>query len=975
MRRVAVGTLFFFSGAAGLIYEVAWSRSLGVIFGASHLAVTTVLAIYMAGQALGGAVFGARADRTPRPLRLYGALELGVALSALAFLGAMQVYPDLYRSLARVSSESAYLTVVRALFAATVLLVPTTLMGGTLPALSRFVTNASDGVARRVSILYALNTFGAVAGTLAAAFGLLPGFGVTRTIGIAASVSALVGLVAYLVDRREGAAGASVPAPAASVRARVTLSAEVQWLALVGAGVSGFCALGYEVLWTRMLTLVVGTSVYSFAIMLTAFLAGIGLGSQAYALLPLGRRSEIGRGHALLFGFTQLAVGASAGIVTVLMRQLPIASSRVQLAIVDWGHGHFSSRILGAGVLAVLFMVVPAFFMGLAFPAAAAVWSAGRPDPGRALGRLLLSNTVGAILGSVAAGFLLIYVLGIERSLHVLVVLNVAMGAAIAAAVWGRRWALAAVPCVALVLVGARVLFPGFGRVWDQKFFASFSNIGRQVESLEKMREHLNDVEVLYYHEGVNETVSSIRTLGRLQSFIVNGRPEASTFPGDVAVQRALGHLPMLLHPNPRSAFILGTGTGMTLGAVSIHPELQRLVLAEIEEGMLGVARTFRAWNHDVLDSPKLQVVLNDGRNHLATTEERFDVISADPIHPWSGGAGYLYTREYFEIVSRHLAPQGVACQWLPLYELSPRDLRTIVRTWREAFKYASVWITYYDTILVGSNDPIVLDEAGIDHRLAAAPLVKADLDEISMGTAKDLFEHFLMGEEGSRAFAEAGGVVNTDDNLWLEFSAPRSHGDLKAPGRNVAALARYRESLSTQTFRGLDGLAKHARWDPVDETSRLFDVAHARHLLGYPDRDVDPFMSAILARAPDYGPARFLEKEREFHRRSDPAAIAELELPTTDGPLKVVAVRQFVLRERVLVSFVDPARRQIFGQRYLDGSFDSLEQETLGYARTTLDALRAVGPPEGASVRRAALAQAIHDRAAQLVGTIASAR
>lgn len=970
--RFAVFVLFFLSGAAGLIYEVAWSRSLGVVFGASHLAVTTVLAVYMGGQALGGAWLGRRSDRTARPLRLYAALELGVAISALAFLGVMHVFPSFYRTLARVSPDPVYLTAVRGLFSAAALIVPTTLMGGTLPSLSRFVTHGQGSLARRLSVLYALNTFGAVVGTLAAAFWLLRSLGVTATVLVAAVTSAVVGGAAFLLDARIGRPAPVEEGPPAALHPGTGLSDRVRKLALVGAGVSGFCALGYEVLWTRMLTLVVGTSVYSFAIMLAAFLSGIGLGSQVYAVMPLERRTETGRAHARLFAMTQVAIGATAGLVTVAMRFLPVASTKIQLALLGTGHGGFSIRLLGTGVLAFASMVVPAFFMGLAFPAAAAVWSEGRTDPGRAVGSLLLSNTIGAIAGSIAAGFLFIFLLGIERSLHLLVVANVAMGMAMIAGLYGRRWALWAVPALAAALVAVRVLFPEFGRVWDQKFFAAFANTPRDAASFENVREYLGDVEVLYYQEGVNETVSSVRTLGHLQTFIVNGRPEASTYPADVAVQRALGHLPMLLHRNPRRAFVLGTGTGMTLGSISVHPQLEHLVLAEIERSMLGVARTFERWNHRVLDNPRLQIVFNDGRNFLATTKEKFDVISADPIHPWSGGAGYLYTREYFQAVARRLDEGGIACQWLPLYELRRRDIRSVVRTWSEAFPHVAIWVTYYDAVLIGSKSPLAVDEAGLDRRIQAAPGVRADLEEVYMGTAKNLLEHFLMGDEGARDFAR-GGVVNTDDNLWLEFSAPFSQGVGDADGKNLRTLSKNRESLAVLEIAGLDEAGKHARWDPVEQLGRVFDVAHARHLLGRPSAEIDPFLSIVAERDPDYGPLKFLLEEREFERRSEPAPVAEEVFATDEGPLRVVAVRQFVARERVLLSFVDPARREIFGQRYVDGSWATLADDSLRASREVLAALRAAFSNAGPAAPRAKLLASIRAETRRLVGTLAT--
>ncbi|HEX8910170.1 MAG TPA: fused MFS/spermidine synthase, partial [Anaeromyxobacteraceae bacterium] len=418
--------LFFLSGAAALVYEVAWTRSLGLVFGASHLAVTTVLAVYMGGQALGSALLGERSDRTGRPLRLYGLLEIGVGLSAVVFVGLMKIYPHLYGPLARVAEGNGlYLTFLRVAFAVVATLVPTTLMGGTLPTLARFAVGRREGgLARQLSFLYAFNTLGAVAGSLAAGFVLLRALGVTSSLLVAAAVSVAVGVASVALQRRAGtllpaaAAPPAAVAPHAGDAAASELSAR---LTLLGIGVSGFCALGYEVLFTRMLTLVVGTSVYSFTIMLVAFLTGIGLGSHAVGLLQRRRAGAGGRTSVLVFAGTQVAIGLSALAVTILMRGLPGVADRLQTSLAGLHAGAFGVRLIASFVLAFACMVVPAFFMGMAFPIAGAVASAGRAAVGGAVGRLLTVNTFGAILGSVVSGFFLIYVLGVERSLQVLV--------------------------------------------------------------------------------------------------------------------------------------------------------------------------------------------------------------------------------------------------------------------------------------------------------------------------------------------------------------------------------------------------------------------------------------------------------------------------------------------------------------------------------------------------------------------------
>ena len=945
--------LFFLSGAAGLVYEVAWARSLGLVFGGSHLAVSTVLAVYMGGQALGSALIGRRSDATTRPLRLFGLLEIGVGVSVLPFMALMAIYPTLYGPLARLAEDDPlYLTFLRTAFACLAMIVPTTLMGGTLPVLARFSTAGGEGVARRLSILYAVNIFGAVVGTLAAGFLLIRSLGVNATLLTAGLVSLAAGTSSLLLDRLPGAprptATIAPPSPAGeTARGATAWEQRVRRLVLAGIALSGFCALGYEVLWTRMLTLVVGTSVYSFAIMLAAFLTGLGFGSHAFGWIR-ARAAAGPRSAARIFAAAQAAIGITALAATLLMRDLPGAAARIRALLPFSDMTEFGSRLFASSGVAFAYMVVPAFFMGLAFPAAAEVWSAGRREVGGAVGRLLAANTIGAILGAIASGFLLIRMFGIERSLHMLVAVNLGAALAVAAGLGRRRW-LPVLPVAAAVLaITARAALPSWGRVWDEDYFAIYTN-NRSFDTPEEARRHIQGVEVLYYHEGVNETVSVIRPVTSVMIFNVNGRPEASTVAKDVQVQMALGHLPMLLHPAPRRVFVLGTGTGMTLGAVSVHPEVERLVLAEIEPGVLGVARTFERWNHRVLDDPRLRIVFNDGRNHLATTRESFDVITADPIHPWSGGAGYLYTVEYFRSVAARLAPGGIACQWLPLYEMTVHDMKTVVRTFAEAFPHVLIWMTYYDAVLVGSRDPILVDEPELERRMTQ-PAVRDDLAAVQMGSADDLLSYFLTGTDGARAFGRDG-ALNTDDNVVLEFSAPASQGIAGLDGRNVLALSAVRASLVPFLAPGRSGPARPERaaaWTRRLETGRAFDPVHGRFLLGERGGpDMETTIARLRERDPDYAPLRFLLNEKAFWDRTEPALVAAAAFPVrgeggAPALLRISAVRQFVHRERVVVSFVDNERREIYGQRYIEGAFEELDQEVDRFAADTLEAFRA---------------------------------
>ena len=937
--------LFFISGAAALVYEVVWARSLGLVFGASHLAVSTVLAVYMAGLALGSRLFAGPADRTERPLRLYGFLELGIAVSAPGFLLLMSIYPRLYAPLAgQVQDNGTLVTILRIAFAVAAMIVPTTLMGGTLPLMTRVVTSRSDLLPHQLSRLYALNTFGAVVGTLAAGFVLLRVLGATTTLLTAAATSALVGIAALLLGRKVCPSSEAGPAPSVSQESRQSSQAVsgrlLRRLTLVFIGVSGFCAMGYEVLWTRMLTMGVGTSVYSFSVMLAAFLTGIGLGSHGFSLIAGNKRFQGERAYVFIFAATQLLIGISALTVTILMKDLPATVHWVQGIAAGLINSEFHGRLWASAGIAFIYMAVPAFLMGMAFPAAGAVLASGRSDMGGTVGRLLAVNTLGAILGPLISGFVFIQLFGIERSLQMLVIINLGVGATILAAAFNRRMVIPIMGAAAVILI-LRGALPHWGGTWDRNAFATHVNNAKAGSAA--VRTEPRDLEVLYYREGINETVSVFRSLGGIQSYVVNGRAEASSAAVDVQLQRSLGHLPMLLHPDPRKVFVLGTGTGMTLGATALHPQVERLVLAEIEQEMIAVGRSFARWNGGVLDDPRLSIVINDGRNYLATTPERFDVISADPIHPWSGGAGYLYTVEFFRNVAARLAPGGIASQWLPLYELSLKDVRTVVRTFTEAFSHTMIFLTYYDAVLVGSNSPLTIDPSALAARMSN-PAIRRDLAAVQMGTVDDLLAYFVMGTSGALRFGQ-GGDLNTDDSLVLEFSAPESQGMQGLDALNVLALSSARESLAAYAS-GVRPLAadQQSRWDRHLILGRLFDQAHFRYLAR--NQEATRLLDEVEAQDPSYAPLRFIREEQRTGPGADPVQVGYEEFEVADARghrsiLRIDAVCQFLGRERALITFVNTARREIYGQRYIDGPYEHLDSTVKRFVTDVLATLR----------------------------------
>lgn len=933
--------IFFFSGVAALIYEIVWARYLALIFGGSHLAVTTVLSVFMGGLALGSYFIGRRIDAQKNLLKLFGLLELGIACSALVFIVLMRLYPSIYIDIAQVAPESPlYLSSIRILFASLALIIPTALMGGTLPVITAFAARVMKGAGVRLSFLYGCNTIGAVFGAAATGFFLLRYFSMGKTLLTAVLVNIVVGAIAIITDRLidTGAITGQINKPEPEQdevldSGYLVICKTVLW----GIGVSGFCAMGYEILWNRVLSVAIGASTYGLTILLMAFLAGIGLGSAAFGFL----RRTIGkwyggswftlRNAVISFGVVQIIIGVTALFATTRFRHLPEYVAHLHDYFSNLGAVRDEFQIIQFANFFICFsiMFIPAFFMGIAFPLAGDIQCRYKRLVGSAVGEVLFFNTVGAILGAMCSGFVFIYCFGIQRSLQIIVLTNIGYGLYVLACLRRGRWLKRLVGLIALLAI----LIPAFAqdswRLWDPKLYAIYqTNKVEEFGTNEEINELFKNMQVKFYAEGAQSIVSSVQSADTLY-FITNGRVEASNAHVDMQCQYTLGHLPMLLHKNPRSVFVLGTGSGMTLGAVSVHPSVERITLAEIEPSVLGVAKTFGIDNHYILNkpNPKLKIVFNDGRNHLLTTKERYDVITADPVHPWFSGAGYLYSTEYFHLAAQKLNPGGILCQWLPLYELTGEDLRSVVRTIKANFTYVMIWVTHYDAEIVASNSPIVIDEEDLARRINNREILN-DLRQVSMGSADDLLSYFVMGTEGATAYSKDG-RLNTDDNLYIEFSAPRSIGKDYLRGANLSDILKHRERIIPYLSKPpleTDRVRQQQKWEANYQAALLDDKVH---VLGVSGKNMTYEYAELTAeledRYPHYAPWRFDKDESGDDKGGVPSMLQEIELHLLDengvpvnAHFSAILVRKNDSWARVF--FVDDDSRTVFGKLRVRG-------------------------------------------------------
>jgi len=758
---VGVLTLFFLvSGATSLVYQVVWMRMLSLVFGATHLATAAVIAAFMAGLALGAGAGGRVADRTRNMLVLYGVLELVIGAFALVFPYLLDLSGTVYRGFHH-WREPGFLeaNAFNCVMMMVLLLAPTTCMGATLPALSRFVTERVDQAGHQVGRLYAVNTAGAVAGVWAAGFVLLPSFGLSTTIWLTASANLLLGGAAIAVGVR---ARPATPAVHVDPVDRTTY-----FLPIAAAfGLSGLCAMVYEVAWSRFLTLLIGNSVYAFSVMLMAFLTGIAAGAAVAARVVARWRVDP---YAATIACLA-ATGVSAFAVHHLFGQMPFWFVRLYALV-----RHHDSLVWMVQLsLACVVMTGPALFLGAMFPVCVRA-AVGDPDRvGTDVGRLYTFNTVGAIAGSLLTGFVLIPQLGIRTTLE-LAVLAGFTGAVCLTALW--RVTLLRRVVTGVMLIAVAVATALFQPPWDPLLMSA--GVYKYVSDLEELTREgvrnyaVSDYELLYYDEGVTTTVTVARAMGDDNIWLANnGKIDASTSV-DLPTQVLLGHLGYQFAHDPQRVLVVGLASGISAGSASLY-EGPVVDILEIEPAVVTASHFFDHVNQQPLLRPHVNMVVNDARNHLFLTRERYDVVVNQPSNPWISGVSNLYTWEYFQLCKDHMPRGGIFVQWMQLYGMGQRDLRTILRTLRDVFPHIILFssIEEADIIMVASDEPLRFDLDRIAEVLAM-PEPGRDLERIGIRTAEDLLTYYLM-DDIDIADLEGDAPLNTDDNMRIEYSAPR---------------------------------------------------------------------------------------------------------------------------------------------------------------------------------------------------------
>jgi len=774
-----ISIVFFMSGLSALVYQLLWMRHLGFIFGNTVYASATVLTAFMGGLAIGSHVFGRISEKLRNPVKGFAWLEIAVAVYALAMPWMFELIKVVYMLAYRhVSDNMVFLTTLRFVLAFLILMFPTICMGGTLPVLIRGMARDDEGFGRRLGWLYGVNTLGAVVGVFLSGFYLIPMVGLTNTNILAVSTDVVAGIGAFLLARRH-----LVPeAGREPLRARFhwsTFSVPAR-LALALAIVCGFVSLALEVIWFRALILVFGSTTYSFTVMLGVFLLGIGVGSLLIS--PL-----LDRVKSLLM---LLAVTVSLiGVYTLWSMHRFDAGPEFLIDYLYKNGFSWSAMNRARFFIAVSHLAVPALLFGAAFTIATRLVRHETSSSSGTTGLVYALNTVGAVAGSFVGGFILLPKLGMEQSLLILAMVMMLSGG-ITLTCWSRRAGLRLVSFV--VMVGLVVYSAFFPPTWNKSMLSAGAYFGpfnfiRDGENV--FREMVAGDRLIHYHESLSSTVSVHIGDNEEKYFCVDGKTEADQSARSMVLQRMIGHLPTLFHPNAKSGVNIGLGAGVSFGALGCHP-LDHLEVVEINPAVQFATRTWGKLNHNILDNPKANLTFNDGRNHLFSTPRLYDIITADPFEPVMAGAAHLYTVDYFRLGYNRLHADGIMGQYLPLYEMSLEDYLTIVRSFVEVFPNTALFFTGFDTILIGFKGEVNLN-ADVLRKNYHIPEVEASLSDIGFTNPEMILGMFVADLSKNPEFAGSG-PLNTDEFPIIEYSTPKSALKYTTDENQAALLANF---------------------------------------------------------------------------------------------------------------------------------------------------------------------------------------
>jgi len=852
--------LFVLSGATSLVYETLWERQLHLVMGTSQISVITVLTAFMAGLAAGGFLAGKFADKVERPLLAYALLEGGIGVYAVLFpflLDALvPVYTGLYAAAG--GGDPLMFAIIQFVLVGFFLLPPTICMGATLPLLARFAASTKGEAGQQIGRLYGANTIGAVCGVGLAGFFLLPTYGLNATTWITAGGNVALCAMAAGLNLGTGRIAKGLAAPA---KPDDTERSDGGWAWILPplALLAGTATLVYEVSWFRVLGLILGGSAYAFSTMLLAFLLGIGSGGWlgGFAADAAWKRGGVTGGLVLLAGL-QVGVGLLAYGVMWQYNELPF----VFVELYEW----FKNSGLDYGWLwvgklgiAITVMLPPCLLMGATFPAMVRVASSNSAL-GATTGRIYGWNTVGSILGASLGGIFLLPAFHVRGTVVLAVSMNlIAAGLALWAVGRTREKApetgmqvmvgVCLLALIGLVNVAKAPWNPLLMTAGMYKYVSDLDDDEFNREGVMKFA--VDPYELLFYKEGLSSVVTVAQTRDEDNIWLANnGKVDASTSI-DMPTQVMVAHLPFVFADDPKDVVVIGLASGITAGSVTLQSRPESIEIVELEPAVVEASHFFDDYNYRPLEDPRVTLVANDGRNHLFLQPDgRYDVIISEPPNPWLTGVSNLFTREFWALGKRKLKPGGVWGQWVQMYGMDHEDLRTLLRTFTETYKHVLLFSTIEDAdlVLVGSDSPLDLTADRIGEMMNRDAAVAKDLADVDCETPEDVLTRYLVAQDKILQFVE-GAELNTDDNMRIEYSAPR-HLHEDTADENFAKLlkgAEVRDTVPLETVKDVPGMI-----DLAEAYTRRDDYLKALLVLKAA-AELEPDNEVIFERYPIY--------------------------------------------------------------------------------------------------------------------------
>jgi spermidine synthase len=834
--RNSVLACFFISGISGLIYEVIWTRMLGLVFGNTTFATSTVLTAYMSGLALGSYLSARYVDRLKNPLKTYAILEIGIGIYCLILPFIIKLLGEIYLPIQRNYNPSFYsISLIRFALCFIVLLIPTTLMGATLPVFSRFYVRQDEHFGHGVGMVYSINTFGAFAGVMLSGFLMIAYLGVKNTIWIAFAgniVSASVCMIInqkYFANPSEGKKRnktikkVQIDREKAEFRQDNILTNQhrIIFIALMlGFGLSGFSAMVYEVAWTRVLVMIIGSSTYAFSIMLATFLLGIAIGSFIFSLVSKYKSINI-----LWFAITELLIGVIALLMIPVFQKMPFYF----VDLFDRFVKNYAILELVKFTVCALMMIIPTILLGSLFPMVTQICAKDYKELGKRVGTIYSINTLGNIGGSFMAGFALIPLIGIQKSIMLAGLINIIVSCI--AIIIAERPKIIYRTITSFVFLSIGIVCVISLPSWNEMIISSGAAVYAPTYAKLKGEDRKINIlgkaeKLLYYKEGTDSTISVRERQNGTIVMAVDGKIDASNT-GDMYTQLLLGHLPLLISSEPKSAMIIGLGSGVTLSAVAQH-EVKNIDCVEIEPAVIEASKFFKDVNRNVLDDPRVNMIVNDGRNFLSATSQRYDVIISEPSNIWLAGIANLFSSDFYRICKQHLNPDGYMCQWSHIYYMSIDDIKTVIGTFRSAFPHTTVWFsTVGDILMIGSLKEFNIDYLQLAKNYNIRP-VWEDMQKLNILEPLALLSCYLMDEDGVTRFT-AGAKINSDNHPILEFSVPKSiYTDMSPSNRKLMS------SFKTGEF------PKMTNFDEARVTSRASFWYHLGVAYYYKDMPIE---------------------------------------------------------------------------------------------------------------------------------------